>query len=136
LGLLAGDPAQGERDGTVRVLGRVSESDKRLLLAGARRFAIPTRYEGFGLDPLEAMAAGCPVISSTGGSLPDVVGDAALVLAPTDPAAWTEALVRLWTDPARRALLAERGRARAATFTPARLATETRAAYVRALSLS
>lgn len=136
LGLLAGDPAQGERDGTVRFLGRVSESDKRLLLAGARLFAFPSRYEGFGLDPLEAMAAGCPVISSNGGSLPEVVGDAALVLAPADRAAWTEALVHLWTDPARRALLAERGRARAATFTPARLATETRAAYLRVLGLS
>jgi glycosyltransferase involved in cell wall biosynthesis len=133
LGLLAGESAQGERDGAVRFLGPVSEADKRLLLAGARLFVFPSRYEGFGLDPLEAMAAGCPVISSTGGSLPEVVGDAALVLAPTDRAAWTEALVRLWTDPARRALLAARGRARAATFTPARFATQTRAAYLRAL---
>ncbi len=135
LGLLAGDPAGGERDGAVRFLGRVRENDKRLLLAGARLFLFPSRYEGFGLDPLEAMAAGCPVISSSGGSLPEVVGDAALVLAPTDRAAWTDAIVRLWTDPTRRATLTTRGRARAATFTPTRLATQTRAAYVRALAM-
>ncbi len=135
LGLLAGDGAGGERDGAVRFLGRVSENDKRLLLAGARLFLFPSRYEGFGLDPLEAMAAGCPVISSSGGSLPEVVGDSALVLSPTDRAAWTDAIVRLWTDPTRRVTLITRGRARAATFTPTRLATQTRAAYLRALAV-
>jgi glycosyltransferase involved in cell wall biosynthesis len=133
LHLLAGDTAGGEQDGTVRFLGRVSEADKRLLLAGARLFAFPSEYEGFGLDPLEAMAAGCPVLTSDGGSLPEVVGDAAMVLPPSDRAAWADALVALWTDEAQRTALAAQGRARAATFTPARLAAETRAVYMQAL---
>ena len=134
LRLLAGDPAGGEKEGTVRFLGPVTEEDKRLLLAGARFFVFPSEYEGFGLDPLEAMAAGCPVLSSNSASLPEVVGDAAVVAAPGDLDAWAVALVALWTDPARRAALAEAGRARAATFTPARLAEQTRDVYLRVLA--
>jgi glycosyltransferase involved in cell wall biosynthesis len=113
----------------LRFLGRVSETDKRLLLAGARLFAFPSFYEGFGYDPLEALAAGAPVICSNASSLPEVVGDAGLLLPPGDTQAWCEALVRVWQDPALRADLARRGRAQAARFDPATTAAATLRAY-------
>jgi glycosyltransferase involved in cell wall biosynthesis len=117
---------------TVRFLGRVSEADKRLLLAGASLFAFPSRYEGFGYDPLEAMAAGVPVLAADATSLPEVVGTAGRLLPPGDVPAWAAALAALWRDPAARADLAARSRAQAARFDPARTAAETLAAYVEA----
>lgn len=104
-------------DSPVRFLGRVSEEDKPLLMAAARLFAYPSAHEGFGLDPLEAMSVGCPVVSSSGGSLPEVVGDAGLLVPPSDEAALSEAMVRAWNSPELRAELSSRGRLRAATFT-------------------
>ena len=128
LGLLADGAAA-----PVRFLGRVSEGDKRLLLAGARLFAFPSAYEGFGLDPLEAMAAGCPVVAGTGGSLREVVGDAGGSVADYTVECWAGALIHVWRDAGLRADLTARGRRRAAEFSPARLAAQTRAVYACAL---
>jgi len=126
LGLTDPDPAHAP----LRLLGRVSEADKRLLLSGATLFPFPSRYEGFGYDPLEAMAAGVPVLATDRSALPEIVGEAGDLLPPGDVPAWTAALVRLWRDPAHHAARAARSRAQAARFDPARTAAATLAAYV------
>jgi glycosyltransferase involved in cell wall biosynthesis len=113
--------------------GYLPEADKAALLTGAEVFAYPSRYEGFGLPVLEAMACGTPVVTTTGGSLPEVAGDAALLVEPGDPDALAAALAKLAGDPAARQAAAARGRARAAGFTWERCAAETVAAYRRAL---
>jgi glycosyltransferase involved in cell wall biosynthesis len=80
----------------VRLTGYVPESDLRLLYASAEMFVFPSFYEGFGLPVLEAMAAGCPVISSDSSSLKEVVGSAGLALNPLSPAEdWGKAMTRL-----------------------------------------
>jgi alpha-1,3-rhamnosyl/mannosyltransferase len=106
-----------ELGAAVRFLGPVSEADLPALYAAALAFAFPSEYEGFGLPLLEAMACGTPSMTSTTSSLPEVAGDAALLVPPTDVAAIADALTRLVTDSALRADLARRGRARALQFT-------------------
>ena len=108
LGLVAG------RD--VLFLDWIDEDDKPALYAAATAFVFPSRYEGFGLTPLEAMASGAPVLCSNASSLPEVTGDAALLLDPDDEAAWAEALLRVAGDAALRTDLTARGRAQAALF--------------------
>jgi glycosyltransferase involved in cell wall biosynthesis len=77
----------------------------------------PSLYEGFGLPPLEAMACGTLVVTSNTASLPEVVGEAGLLLAPDDVPGWTAALKRVWTDAAYRAELADQGVRQAQQFT-------------------
>jgi glycosyltransferase involved in cell wall biosynthesis len=108
-----------------RLLGRVSEAELRALYAGAAAFAYPSLYEGFGLPVLEAMAAGAPVVTSSVSSLPEVAGDAALLVDPLDPRAIADALRRVLTDPALAADLRARGPQRAASFSWERTARET-----------
>jgi glycosyltransferase involved in cell wall biosynthesis len=76
----------------------------------------PSLYEGFGLPPLEAMACGAPVISSNSSSLPEAVGDAALLVNPTDTAALHAAMQRVLSDPDLRADLSRRALAQARKF--------------------
>ena len=93
-------------------------------------FAIPSFYEGFGFPPLEAMACGAPVLSSDGGSLPEVLGGAAEIVRGFDADEWAAAALRLLReDPAARAERAIAGRAHAASFTWERCARETLAVY-------
>jgi glycosyltransferase involved in cell wall biosynthesis len=117
----------------VRFLGRISEEDKPLLMAAAHLFVYPSSYEGFGLDPLEAMSVGCPVISSSGGSLAEVVGEGGLLVPPGDEKALSEAIVRAWNDPGLRASLRHKGKAQASYFTWERTAQQTLEVYTRAL---
>lgn len=123
--------ALGER---VIWLGRVPEADKRLLYQAATVFCYPSRYEGFGLPVLEAMAAGTPVICANATSVAEVAGDACELVAPNDEEALAAALTRLMADDQRRADLCQRGRERARLFTWERTARETAAAYERLLS--
>jgi glycosyltransferase involved in cell wall biosynthesis len=120
-------------DAPVRFLGPVSEEDKALLMAAARLFIYPSAYEGFGLDPLEAMSVGCPVVSSSGGSLKEVVGDAGLLVPPHDERALAEAIVSVWRNPTLLAALSQKGRERAKQFTWQRTASETYALYAAVL---
>jgi glycosyltransferase involved in cell wall biosynthesis len=107
----------------------VPPADGPLLYAAATLFAFPSRYEGFGLPPLEAMACGTPVVASDASSLPEVLGDAALLVAPDDQAGWTAALWRGLADPTLRAVLRRRGLARAARFSYVHTARATMAIY-------
>jgi glycosyltransferase involved in cell wall biosynthesis len=99
----------------------------------ASALVFPSLYEGFGLPPLEAMACGCPVASSNAGSLPEVVGDAARLFDPTDPAAIVTAVDDVLRDPDE---WSRRGLERAAGFSWARTATGVdgvvRRLYIRA----
>ena len=113
----------------LRVLGPVDERDKPDLYRAAEVFVFPSRYEGFGLDPLEAMASGVPVVAANATSLPEVVGDAGRLLPPDDPAAWTEAVTDIAVNAGQANDMRERGLARAASFTWARTAELTYAIY-------
>lgn len=101
----------------VRLAGYVERAHLPGLLSGARGLVHPSLYEGFGLTVLEAMACATPVIASRSASLPEVVGDAGLLVDPTDTAAWSAAMARLLEDAPLRAELAARGRERARRFT-------------------
>lgn len=105
--------------------GRVSDGVLRTLMAEATAFAFPSRYEGFGLPPLEAMALGTPVVTARAASLPEVVGDAGLQFEPGEGAALATALARLLDDAGLRERLSASGLARAAQFTWASTAAAT-----------
>ncbi len=117
----------GIRD-RVKLIGFVSEDDKRDLYRAASVFTFASEYEGFGLNPLEAMACGAPVICSNRSSLPEITGDAGLSIDP-EPDDIARALVHVLTDDALRADLAQRGLRRAATFSWHRTMQLTLAAY-------
>jgi alpha-1,3-rhamnosyl/mannosyltransferase len=117
----------------VAFTGQVTDAELRTLYAGASIFVFPSRYEGFGLPVLEAMALGAPVICADAASLPEVVGEAALLYPAGDAGALAEMLERTLDNQALRERLAEAGRARAAQFTWERTAMATVAAYVEAL---
>jgi glycosyltransferase involved in cell wall biosynthesis len=97
--------------------------------SGAALYVQPALSEGFGLPPLESMACGTPVLASTGGALPETVGEAGELLAPRDPEAWAHAIATLLGDEARRTELARRGLERARGFTWERTAEHTLAVY-------
>lgn len=101
----------------VHFIGRVSDAELRSLYENAACLLFPSFYEGFGLPPLEAMSFGCPVIASTGGSIPEICGDAAILLPPDDIAGWARAIDALLADPDAQTELRRKGAARAAAFT-------------------
>lgn len=111
--------------------GFVADADLPALYSAARVLAYPSLYEGFGLPMLEAMACGTPVVASTASCLPEVAGDAALLVPPTDVPALAEALGRAVTDEAVRADLIAKGFARARAFTWDRSAGQLLALYRR-----
>ena len=100
----------------VRFFGFVPDRTLAALYRLADVFVFPSLYEGFGLPPLEAMASGTPVITSNVSSLPEVVGDAAVMIDPYEPAAIADAMQRVLSDEALRADLRRRGLARAREF--------------------
>jgi alpha-1,3-rhamnosyl/mannosyltransferase len=115
--------------GWVRYLGYVSGDDLPYVFAGARLFAFPSLYEGFGLPVLEAMASGVPVVCSDSSSLPEVAGEAAAMCAPQDTDALTALLARGLEDDSWRAHARKQGLLRAAQFSWRSCAEMTGAAY-------
>lgn len=108
----------------IHVLEAVTEHERTAILAGARCFAVPSFWEGFGFPPLEAMAAGVPVVAAAAGSLPEVLGDAAILCDPLDPADIARALTRACDDATLRATVIARGHVRTQRFTWAHAAQE------------
>jgi len=112
----------------------VEDEDKAALYSGASVFVFPSLYEGFGLDPLEAMSCGAPVVCSNRTSLPEVVGEAALTLDPDDLAALVDAMYSVLTSAELSADLRARGFERAKLFSWRKTATETLAVYEEAVT--
>ncbi len=110
--------------------GTVAEEDKAALYRGAVALIFPSRYEGFGLPPLEALACGTPVVASCAASLPEVVGDAGVLLEPDDDAGMAGALLQLAQDAAFRGEMSRRALVQAARFSWEQTARLTLAAYV------
>ena len=121
----------GAQARVVRV-GYVDHVDRRALLSGAEILAYPSRAEGFGFPVLEGFAANVPVLTSTTSSLPEVAGDAAVLVDPEDPAAIAGGLRELLGDTDLRNVLRAAGTARVASFTWQRCARETAAVLRRA----
>ncbi|MBV9182631.1 MAG: glycosyltransferase family 4 protein, partial [Acidobacteria bacterium] len=122
------DPAYASRAANlgsrVHVLGFVPDDALRALYSAAQVVWFPSRYEGFGLPVLEAMACGTPVVTVRASSLPEIAGTAACLVAPDRPSAHVEAIRALLADDALRQELSARGRTRAALFTWTRAAAE------------
>jgi glycosyltransferase involved in cell wall biosynthesis len=115
--------------GDVYFPGYVVDEDLPALYTLADLFVFPSLYEGFGLPPLEAMACGTPVVTSNVSSLPEVVGDAALMVDPRDVDALSNAMVRVLGDPSLRSGMVQRGLAQAQGFTWLRAAQDLRRLY-------
>ncbi len=112
-----GDGLRGDESIAMTELGHVDDATLAALYRGAVAFAFPSRYEGFGLPVLEAMAHGAPVITTNVTAIPEAAGDAALYVTPDDADALAAAITRVRTDPMLAASLRERGLARAAQMT-------------------
>jgi glycosyltransferase involved in cell wall biosynthesis len=124
------------RSGTgdaARFLGALDEDDLAVLYSHAGVLALPSLYEGFGLPVLEAMACGAPVVCSTAGPLPEVAGDAAILLKPEDAHVWAGTMLDVLTGPHRSQELRRRGFLRSQAFSWERSALATRAVYREAL---
>ncbi len=120
--------------GRVRLLGYVPDEHLAQLYRRARLLAYPSLFEGFGLPVLEAMASGCPVVTSDRSSLPEVAGDAAVLVDPESTEAIAEAIGRVWEDDTLARDLAMRGLARARQFSWERTARLTADVYEQALA--
>ena len=125
----AADPAVfraggGVAEGAGRVLGRVSDAELRALYENALCLIFPSRYEGFGLPPLEAMTCGCPVLAAHAGAVPEVCAEAALWFDPLRPITLTEALERLLEEDGLADGLRQAGLRRAAGYTWTKAAEE------------
>lgn len=113
----------------VCLTGFMPDGDLLKLFSASKVFFFPSLYEGFGFTPLEAMAAGLPVVSSNRSSMPEVLGDAALLVDPTDPVACVNALAAVLGDKALHQRLSKQGPEQAARFTWERTGKETLKAY-------
>ncbi len=120
----------------IKLIGRVRDDDLPRWYSACAVMAYPSLYEGFGLPPLEAMACGAPVVTSNATSLPEVVGDAGLMVRPTDAPALADALQRVLCDAGLRADMCRKSLRRAAQFTWQRTAELTYACYHRAIAAS
>jgi glycosyltransferase involved in cell wall biosynthesis len=118
----------------VRLIGWVDEADKPALYRLASCFVFPSRYEGFGLPVLEAMACGTPVVACAASSIPEVVGDAAFLVEPDDARHMAGAILAALAQEDLAAELRRKGLARAKAFSWARTASETARVYEAALA--
>lgn len=124
---------QLELEERVVVAGFVADEDLPALYTHAHAFVYPSRYEGFGLPVLEAMQCGAPVITTNVSSLPEVAGDAAILVSPDDVEGLTQALGRLFSEPNLRAEMRGRGLAQAARFSWQKTAQMTADVYRRVI---
>jgi glycosyltransferase involved in cell wall biosynthesis len=115
--------------------GWIAEEDKPLLYAAATVFVYPSRYEGFGLPVLEAMACGTPVVTSNAASIPELAGPAAFQLDPGDTKHIAAPILRLCTEEAARDDMLERGFKQVEKFSWAKTAAETLQAYRDVLAM-
>jgi len=113
----------------IRLLEYVSVSDLPVLYKGAQCLAFPSLYEGFGLPPLEAMSLGCPVVTSSVSSLPEICGDAALYVNPYDSRDITDKLEQILSDDELKARLIQTGYERVKQFSMENYMTRLAAAY-------
>jgi glycosyltransferase involved in cell wall biosynthesis len=120
---------QIEVEAVIRCIGRVAEEDKVALYQQARAFLYPTLYEGFGLPALEALACGVPVIGSNASSVPEIVGDAGILVDPHDARAMAGALIAVCTENSLHDELSERALKQAGRFSWEKCARETAEAY-------
>ena len=118
---------------SLRFLGRVTDEDLAALYRGARLLAHPALDEGFGLPVAEALASGTPVVAARAGSLPEIAGDAALLLDPLDAGAWAQAMGRILDDATLAGRLRAAGPPRVARLTLKAMAERTLAVYAAAL---
>ena len=118
----------------LRFLKRVSNQDLAVLYGAARAFVFPSLYEGFGLPLLEAMSCGTPVIAADNSSIPEIAGDAALLVAADDASRMAEAITRVLVDVGLRGSLVERGLRRAGIFSWGRCAQETVGVYRKSVA--
>ena len=118
----------------VMVLGEVPLADLPLLHSASELFVFPSLSEGFGLPPLEAMACGSPVVTSNATSLPEVVGDAGIMVNPEDEGALAKAMRDVLTNSELRHSLIRRGLQRVQLFSNRRMAEGTLAVYEEVLS--
>lgn len=125
--------AEAIRRGQILLPGYVGAEDAAVLYDRCACFAFPSLYEGFGLPVLEAMQRGAPVVTSSTTALPEIAGDAAILVDPADEAAIAAAIARVIADHDFAAGMAARGRTRAAFFDGPRFARATADAYARAL---
>ena len=116
-----------------RFLGSLDQDDLACLYSHAGAFVLPSLYEGFGLPVLEAMACGAPVVCSNAGPLPEVAGDAAVLLSPEDAGAWAQGILAVLTDTRTAEDLRRKGFARGKNFSWERAALATRDVYREAL---
>jgi len=115
-------PSAGRTAPGAVALGRVSDAELRTLYEDALCLIFPSRYEGFGLPPLEAMACGCPVVATRAGAVPEICGDAALYFDLASRSSLTDTLVRLLDQPQLAAEMRQRGLARAGKYSWSRAA--------------
>jgi glycosyltransferase involved in cell wall biosynthesis len=119
----------------VHFTGFIDDADLPALYSGALLMAYPSLYEGFGLPPLEAMACGTPIVSSNTSSLPEVIGDAGIMVDPLDIAAMTEQIKRVLDNSELRHTLKTRGQLRVQRFNWQTAATQLRGQYEALLSM-
>jgi glycosyltransferase involved in cell wall biosynthesis len=114
---------------SVRWVGYIDEADKPAVYRGAQAFVFPSRYEGFGLPPLEAMACGVPVVTTNSSSLPEVVGEAAFAIDPDDERQMGGSIIATVIQEELAAEFKQKGLAQAANFSWEKTATETLLVY-------
>jgi glycosyltransferase involved in cell wall biosynthesis len=131
--ILAAINSSSRRDDIVH-LHHADDVQLMALYSGASVFVFPSFYEGFGFPPLEAMACGTPVVSSTGGSLPEILADAAMLVDGFEVEEWTAALNRVLSDTALAGSLRNAGRKRSAEFTWETTAARTLEVYRKVAS--